>query len=214
MAHIGLSVTLLHQFKLQCSCRFVEVDDELISVITDVEEDDLGSTTGYHNALPLEVHEFTFWCMVPVCARLTYKIILLKTIYTLRCMGLATPRWQWLAIARLSGSLFPVWGKRLGFEKERREMFHIWEIQSSAAKLGLGAVLPRDSDKALRLGGQEVLVLQRLRRGGCWWMMWKYLKILECSSGWWAGLSLKFQPHELCHGFSFSSLWFNNFKLA
>ena len=36
--------------------RFVEVDDELISVITDVEEDDLGSTTGYHNALPLEVH--------------------------------------------------------------------------------------------------------------------------------------------------------------
>ena len=37
-------------------CRFVEVDDELISVITDVEEDDLGSTTGYHNALPLEVH--------------------------------------------------------------------------------------------------------------------------------------------------------------
>lgn len=32
------------------------MDDELISVITDVEEDDLGSTTGYHNALPLEVH--------------------------------------------------------------------------------------------------------------------------------------------------------------
>ena len=42
------------------ACRFVEVDDELISVITDVEEDDLGSTTGYHNALPLEVHKFTF----------------------------------------------------------------------------------------------------------------------------------------------------------
>lgn len=36
--------------------RFVEVDDELISVITDVEDDDLGTTTGYHNALPLEVH--------------------------------------------------------------------------------------------------------------------------------------------------------------
>jgi len=36
--------------------RYIEVDDELISVITDVEEDDLSSSTGYHNALPLEVH--------------------------------------------------------------------------------------------------------------------------------------------------------------
>ena len=36
--------------------RFIEVDDELISIITDVEEDDLGTTTGFHNALPLEVH--------------------------------------------------------------------------------------------------------------------------------------------------------------
>ena len=33
----------------------MEVDDELISIITDVEDDDLGTTTGYHNALPLEV---------------------------------------------------------------------------------------------------------------------------------------------------------------
>jgi hypothetical protein len=36
--------------------RYLEVDDELISVITDVEEDELGTTTGYHSALPLEVH--------------------------------------------------------------------------------------------------------------------------------------------------------------
>ena len=56
---------LLHQFQLQRYCRFVEVDDELISVITDVEEDDLGSTTGYHNALPLEVQEFKFCRVVP-----------------------------------------------------------------------------------------------------------------------------------------------------
>ena len=43
-----------------CTAKFsrcyVEVDDELISVITDVEDDDLGTTTGYHSALPLEVH--------------------------------------------------------------------------------------------------------------------------------------------------------------
>ena len=42
-----------------CTSKFsrcyVEVDDELISVITDVEDDDLGITTGYHSALPLEV---------------------------------------------------------------------------------------------------------------------------------------------------------------
>merc|ERR1712130_848848 len=36
--------------------RYVEVDDEMISVITDVEDDDLGISTGYHSALPLEVH--------------------------------------------------------------------------------------------------------------------------------------------------------------
>ncbi|XP_037092615.1 DDB1- and CUL4-associated factor 15-like [Pollicipes pollicipes] len=36
--------------------RYVEVDDELVSVITDVEEDDLSRSTGYHYALPLEVH--------------------------------------------------------------------------------------------------------------------------------------------------------------
>ena len=43
-----------------CTAKFsrcyVEVDDELISVITDVEDDDLGTSTGYHSALPLEVH--------------------------------------------------------------------------------------------------------------------------------------------------------------
>nr|CAH0101384.1 unnamed protein product [Daphnia galeata] len=36
--------------------RYFEVDDELVSVITDIEDDDLSSSTGYHNALPLEVH--------------------------------------------------------------------------------------------------------------------------------------------------------------
>ena len=35
--------------------RYIEVDDELISVITDVEEDELTASTGYHTALPLEV---------------------------------------------------------------------------------------------------------------------------------------------------------------
>ena len=43
-----------------CTAKFsrcyVELDDELISVITDVEDDDLGTSTGYHSALPLEVH--------------------------------------------------------------------------------------------------------------------------------------------------------------
>nr|CAD7407158.1 unnamed protein product [Timema cristinae] len=36
--------------------RFIEVDDELVSVITDIEDDDLSEITGYHSALPLEVH--------------------------------------------------------------------------------------------------------------------------------------------------------------
>ena len=38
------------------SRRYVEVDDELVSVATDIEEDDLSRSTGYHYALPLEVH--------------------------------------------------------------------------------------------------------------------------------------------------------------
>ncbi|KAK3856712.1 hypothetical protein Pcinc_036975 [Petrolisthes cinctipes] len=36
--------------------RYIEVDDELVSIITDIEDDELGTATGYHNALPLEVH--------------------------------------------------------------------------------------------------------------------------------------------------------------
>ncbi|CAG0902680.1 unnamed protein product [Darwinula stevensoni] len=35
---------------------FVEVDHELISVITDIEDDDLSDMTGYHMALPVELH--------------------------------------------------------------------------------------------------------------------------------------------------------------
>jgi len=42
--------------KAKFTRRYIEVDDELISVITDVEDDDLGATTGFHSALPLEVH--------------------------------------------------------------------------------------------------------------------------------------------------------------
>jgi len=42
--------------RAQFTRRYIEVDDELISVITDVEDDDLGASTGYHTALPLEVH--------------------------------------------------------------------------------------------------------------------------------------------------------------
>ena len=49
-----------HSLDIFCTAKFsrcyVEVDDELISVITDVEDDDLGTSTGYHSALPLEVH--------------------------------------------------------------------------------------------------------------------------------------------------------------
>ncbi|MCL4134173.1 UNVERIFIED_CONTAM: hypothetical protein GTU68_050961, partial [Idotea baltica] len=36
--------------------RYIEVDDELVSIITDIEDDELSSATGYHNALSLEVH--------------------------------------------------------------------------------------------------------------------------------------------------------------
>mgnify|MGYP002715716655 CR=1 FL=1 len=36
--------------------RFVEVDDELVSVITDIEDDDMSTLTGYHTALNVEVH--------------------------------------------------------------------------------------------------------------------------------------------------------------
>ncbi|KAK6630495.1 hypothetical protein RUM43_014840 [Polyplax serrata] len=36
--------------------RFVEVDDELVSVITDIEDDDMSAVTGYHTALNVEVH--------------------------------------------------------------------------------------------------------------------------------------------------------------
>lgn len=36
--------------------RFIEVDDELVSVITDIEDDDMSTVTGYHTALNVEVH--------------------------------------------------------------------------------------------------------------------------------------------------------------
>ncbi|CAL4094262.1 unnamed protein product [Meganyctiphanes norvegica] len=36
--------------------RYIEVDDELVSIITDIDDDELSTTTGYHNPLPLEVH--------------------------------------------------------------------------------------------------------------------------------------------------------------
>lgn len=45
------------RFHAKFTRRFIELDDEMISVITDVEEDDFGlQSNGYHTALPLEVH--------------------------------------------------------------------------------------------------------------------------------------------------------------
>lgn len=41
---------------VQFERRFIEVDDELVSVITDIEDDDESGGTGFHSALPLEVH--------------------------------------------------------------------------------------------------------------------------------------------------------------
>ncbi|KAK3929277.1 DDB1- and CUL4-associated factor 15 [Frankliniella fusca] len=41
---------------VQFERRFIEVDDELVSVITDIEDDDESGSTGFHSALPLEVH--------------------------------------------------------------------------------------------------------------------------------------------------------------
>ncbi|XP_049805751.1 uncharacterized protein LOC126248624 [Schistocerca nitens] len=41
---------------IQLKRSFVEVDDELVSVITDIEDDDSGESPGYHCALPLEIH--------------------------------------------------------------------------------------------------------------------------------------------------------------
>ncbi|KAJ4439787.1 hypothetical protein ANN_07915, partial [Periplaneta americana] len=41
---------------VQLKRRYIEVDDELVSVITDIEDDDFSESTGYHCALPVEVH--------------------------------------------------------------------------------------------------------------------------------------------------------------
>ena len=45
------------RFHTKFTRKFVELDEEAISVMTEIEDDDLGATlTGYHSALPLEVH--------------------------------------------------------------------------------------------------------------------------------------------------------------
>lgn len=48
------------KFHAKFTRRFIELDDELISIVTDIEDDDPGAfispATGYHTALPLEVH--------------------------------------------------------------------------------------------------------------------------------------------------------------
>lgn len=45
------------RFHAKFTRKFIEVDEEAISVMTEIEDDDLGATmTGYHSALPLEVH--------------------------------------------------------------------------------------------------------------------------------------------------------------
>ncbi|KAF0312973.1 DDB1- and CUL4-associated factor 15 [Amphibalanus amphitrite] len=58
------------------SRRFVEVDDELVSVATDIEEDDLSHSTGYHYALPLEVHGAGYAQMQAVSASRADKLAL------------------------------------------------------------------------------------------------------------------------------------------
>ncbi|KAL0275124.1 UNVERIFIED_CONTAM: hypothetical protein PYX00_003083 [Menopon gallinae] len=45
-----------HGESIRFERRFVEVDDELVSVITDIEDDDMSAVTGYHTALNVEVH--------------------------------------------------------------------------------------------------------------------------------------------------------------
>ncbi|XP_076030743.1 uncharacterized protein LOC143018969 isoform X2 [Oratosquilla oratoria] len=50
------SITQSGQCVVDLKRRYIEVDDELVSIITDIEDDELSTTTGYHNALPLEVH--------------------------------------------------------------------------------------------------------------------------------------------------------------
>ncbi|KAK7872737.1 hypothetical protein R5R35_011872 [Gryllus longicercus] len=44
------------QCTVQLKRHYIEVDDELISVITDIEDDDVNEGISYHCALPLEVH--------------------------------------------------------------------------------------------------------------------------------------------------------------
>ncbi|XP_018011765.1 uncharacterized protein LOC108668992 [Hyalella azteca] len=53
---------------------YIEVDDELVSIITDIEDDELSSCTGYHNALPLEVHGTGYTQMHMISAPTAQKL--------------------------------------------------------------------------------------------------------------------------------------------
>lgn len=46
------------RFHAKFTRRFIELDDEMVSIITDIEDDEMGTTmaSGYHTALPLEVN--------------------------------------------------------------------------------------------------------------------------------------------------------------
>ena len=45
----------IFRFNSKFTRTFVELDEEAISVMTEIEDDD-NTPTGYHSALPLEVH--------------------------------------------------------------------------------------------------------------------------------------------------------------
>lgn len=57
------------RFHAKFTRRFIELDDEMISVITDIEDDELGgqaTMTGYHTVLPLEVHGSGYQAMAMI----------------------------------------------------------------------------------------------------------------------------------------------------
>ncbi len=65
----------LPRFHAKFTRRFVELDEEAISVMTEIEDDDLGATmTGYHLALPLECHGTAYQPMAMISNAKAEKI--------------------------------------------------------------------------------------------------------------------------------------------
>ncbi len=63
------------RFHAKFTRRFVELDEEAISVMTEIEDDDLGATmTGYHLALPLECHGTAYQPMAMISNAKAEKI--------------------------------------------------------------------------------------------------------------------------------------------